>query len=194
MVTENRIKRIEKNMASLRGARDRHRTKIQNHTNQITRMFGLIDAMAREIEDLKKRMDSVAVKPGPSGELPERIENAKDLVKFIENHPDLGAEWGTEHVATKKLQCSVVRDLLPGNYSNIERVNDQKEHHDYSAPDDKHQDAVVLVVDSENRKLDQIYDICIGSSDRGSILSLDGNHDACWRLEETYPRGWKNKE
>ena len=170
-----------------------NRRNTDKNTESITQMQEALEDLKEELKELKALVKGSTKQGKPSGEIPESIRSSKDVVLFIENHPDLGWEWGTEHHNCKKEQSEVVADLLAEHYTDIERVNNQKEHHGYEAGPEKHKDAVVFIPDPNDRKLDQIFDITIASSDPGSILSLDGKHDACWRHEEIYPAGWENK-
>ena len=171
-----------------------NRRGIEQNRKAIAANTDSIKALQDEITELRELVAGSTTKPEkPTGEIPESIRSTADVVKFIKNHPELGEEWATQWVSSKKLQSREVSRRLAESYTDIELVNDQKEHHNYEAGEDKHQDAVVLIPDHSNRKMDEIYDITIGSSAAGSILSKDGKHDACWNKCDEYPAGWENK-
>lgn len=64
-----------------------------------------------------------------------------------------------------KAICRRVRDKLASKYSNIERVNDQKERFGYSAPDHSHSDAIYLV------RQNIVIDFCTASSSGGKLIN-----------------------
>ena len=89
----------------------------------------------------------------PSNENLHNIEQLRSTVKT-----NLGSRFGMSFDDLRPL-CGEVRDLLATAFDNVERVNDQDERFSYTAPDEKHRDAVVIRLDGEGWILDFCKDV-----------------------------------
>lgn len=107
----------------------------------------------------------------------EGLENgSEELVDFQPNFEGLLVAFDAWPEPTKITYqaslselCGMFRDWLAKTFGNVQRVNDQSERHNHQASEDRHRDAIVIIVDSDNPALDLVVDFCRGSSEGGTL-------------------------
>lgn len=152
----------------------------RQHTASIRELRALIEVLQERVAALEEQIaEPESKRKIPAvGELPLKINGVEDLKAFIRNHPALGETWAKGYFPEKKIACALLRDQLANHYQDIERVNDQGFRFAYQAGEEKHRDAVVVIVSGQA----MIFDFCIGSSDPGNLWD-----SLCWSYEEVTP-------
>ncbi len=155
---------IDKKMRALNKLVDSFDEKLVTLNGQIVSLINITENAVKAFQE----------KEEPPYEPPETIENAADVLKFA--RWKFGDEVDDFQSPDQQAICRRITDGMAFHYGDIERVNDQTVRHGYSAPDDKHKDAVYLP------EVDEIRDICGGSKKAGKF-----SDNATWNLIKETP-------